>query len=102
MVTKGKADETADGPSMSDIWRYPVIGIVVIRVLQSDGKKVLKIEYLVPGPDGNVVSEFNVGRQDEVVAVLTAPPDSYRIQRGDRILGYQFGDASHPDWDKMQ
>ncbi|MDD1770483.1 MAG: hypothetical protein LUO79_05295 [Methanomassiliicoccales archaeon] len=102
MVNKATAGGAADGPESSDIWRYPVIGIVVIRVLQSDGKKMLKIEYLVPGPDGSVVSEFNVGRQDEVVAVLPAPPDSYRIQRGSKVLGYQFGDASHPDWEKMQ
>ncbi|MGD1061498.1 MAG: hypothetical protein ABR879_08590 [Methanomassiliicoccales archaeon] len=97
-----KATGGAEAPGSSDIWRYPVIGIVVIRLLQSDGKKVLNIEYLVPGHDGRVTSEFNVGRQGEVVAVLPAPPNSYRIQRGDKILGYQFGEASHPDWEKMQ
>ena len=102
MVNKTPMGGASEGAESSAIWRYPVIGVVVIRVLQSDGKKVLNIQYLIPGPDGNVTSEFNVGRQDEVVAVLPAPPNSYRVQRGNKILGYQFGDASHPDWDKMQ
>jgi len=102
MVGETKDGKPLEGAGGSGVERYPVIGIVIIRMLQSDGKKVLAVQYLVPGTDGNVASEFSMGRQDEVVAVLPAPPDSYRIQRGRKILGYEFGNATHPDWEKVK
>ncbi|HVO77842.1 MAG TPA: hypothetical protein VMS79_03130 [Methanomassiliicoccales archaeon] len=102
MVGESKEGKPTNGPGGPEVERHPVIGIVVIRMLQSDGKKVLNVQYLVPGSDGNVASEFNIGRQDDVVAVLPAPPNSYRVQRGPKILGYEFGSASHPDWEKVR
>jgi hypothetical protein len=97
MPTKSSAEKHGENPESDRIWKYAIIGVVIVQT-PGTGKKEIEIEYLIAGPDGNLIKKFDLGRREDVLAVLQPPPNSFLIKRGDKVIGYEFGDATHPDW----
>jgi hypothetical protein len=90
----GKHEEDLEVDRIS---KCPIIGIVVVQT-PGTGKKEIGIEYLIVNPDGSLINKLDLGRREDVLTILQAPPNSFQVKRGDKVLGYEFGDATHPDW----
>ena len=97
MPAKTILGKQGEGLETDKICKCPIIGIVVV-LTPGTGKKEINIEYLIVNPDGSLVNKFDLGRREDVLAVLQAPPNSFLVKRGDKVLGYEFGDTTHPDW----
>jgi hypothetical protein len=97
MPAKTSLGRNGEYPESEKIRKYVIFGIIVVQT-PGTGKKEISIKYLIANPDGSLVDSFDLGRREDVLAVLQAPPNSFLVKRGNRVLGYEFGDATHPDW----
>jgi hypothetical protein len=97
MPAKTSVGKHVEDPESDQIWKYAIVGIIIIQT-PGTGKKEIEIEYLIADQDGNLVNKIDLGRREDVLAVLQAPPNSFLVKRGDKVLGYEFGDATHHDW----
>jgi hypothetical protein len=88
-----------DDSEKFEILRYPVLAIAIIKVRRPDDSVFLTAEYITASVDGGSYGA-NIEKGEELITVLPAPLNSFKIIINDEIAGYEFGDATHPDWIK--
>jgi len=91
------SERSREEQERDQILKFAIVGIVVIQT-PGTGKKEVAVEYLTVDQNGKLVNRFDLGRREDVLAVLPAPPNSFLVKRGEKVLGYEFGNATHPDW----
>lgn len=91
-------DEDVEKTGKKEVWKYPVVGMIVTKVPYADGKG----HFLSNAPislciDGSM-RDVEVDADEEIISILPAPPHTYLVQINGEDMGYEFEGASNPNW----